>query len=163
MMAKKKEQSDDKIAPPVNFDYQSFMEAQLNQTKDPRSEAMVEIAKILFNFDKLLMIGRFSKNQQVGILRSFVVQDFFIEYYNKCICDIAYVPIDEPPFYKKTIDHKYPDINEDVKEKYKEFMNKVMAISISEDGLGRSEAISILSNEQKEQGIMDRVRNFVGR
>lgn len=163
-MAKKKEVVE--VAQPKegNFDLENFMASVAGQQEDPKSKAYVELVKILYDDKKLLMISRLSKNQQTAILKNFIISDFFVEYYNNCGVKIKLLPTDEPPFYKRELTYNYPDIEEVIKTRYKGFMDKVMSITISEDGKGRDEAIQILRNEPVQPiGMVDKFKNWVGR
>lgn len=134
---------------------------KMDSQRDPREMAYAKIVDYLFNYEKLLMIARLHSDLAMNIIRNKIVIYFFHDYYSEVDVKIRLVKTDEPPYYKRVVSYRVfaDNLKKKFLKKYPQILNDIMAITVSDKGLGRSEALDILKgadNDLNQKGLYDR-------
>ena len=131
-----------KEKPNNDFSLDDFYKA-MEKNQDVKDVALSNMVDTLFSDEKLFMIARLDKNLAYYMVKHIIIKNFFYTYYTDCSVGIEIKKTSEYPFYYVEYTQKIPK-QQDLKGSYDEFMKRILQITISFEGKGREEIISII-------------------
>jgi hypothetical protein len=120
------------------------------ENKDAREKVFSEIVTKLFKYDKetLLMTSRLSQEMAYYIVKHIIVESFYHSYWIKIKVIKKAIHKSTYPFYEITNQPIYPEIQAYKINAYRDLILSILAITISYDGKGREEALSVIKSAE---------------
>lgn len=135
----------------------------ITQAEDTKEKVLNDMTSYLFNDDKIYMIARLDKELAFYIVKHVIIKEFFLMYWNQCNIKIEIIKNNDYPYYEIIKNITYPTKEELVKS-YDNYIYRLLQITISFQGKGRDEIISIIKSvyqqiefeETEKRGLLKR-------
>jgi hypothetical protein len=129
------------------------------ESSDARQKVFSEIVQKLFDPESLLMISRVSQELAYYIVKHLIVEGIYYQYWLRIKIIRKAVPCDVYPFYRMETVTLNPGLDHFKMAAYKKLIDQILMITISYDGKGREEALSVIKSAEAklmEQELMDK-------
>jgi len=152
-----KEETKPVPTPPVKKGGMAGVMEQVGNQHDPKEQLWLEMGQNLFNENKLLMISRLNGGRFEYIAKNIILVDFYEKYFNGCKISFKYHKLEGGKIRKEVVSFR-PDPDKVLSKVYNRFINKILKLTISDGGEGRSEIITILNGQRNE--LIEKVKSM---
>lgn len=123
---------------------------KLNDQQSVNEKIVIGLVDHLFKEKNLLMLGRIKTRQMADIVRMIIITDFYAKYYEKASVKYRIVKQSDYPYYAVKVDQTRPHARKVMSSTMASLLNKILKLTVSEDGKGREEAVKIVEGARAE-------------
>jgi hypothetical protein len=130
----------------------------INETRDPRDLALMETGKMMWDKDKLNMVGRHDRTMMYYLIKNFIVINFYQKFWENITYEYEIgVDAKTGEHTHKMLDYTHPYDTKMMEGEYLRILLTVQEMLIGLDGKSREEIVTIL------RAGVDRVGAFAER
>ena len=120
-----------------------------------------EMVKQLFSKEKLLMTSRLSETYIYYIIKHLIISRFFVNMCEPINIEKHIESLPKYPYYKIISNDNTPSNIDDISE-YRAFIDELLMLPISKDGMGRNEILSIIKAAEDKLREMELIKQARG-
>lgn len=133
----------------------------VEKSKDSREKIYGDMVKELFSEKKLLMTSRLSETYIYYIIKHLIIARFFVKMWDKISVEKEIMQLKQFPYYKVSMRDTSVKSESEISE-YRQFIDELLMLPISKDGMGRNEILSIIKGTEDKLREMDVLKQAKG-